>query len=388
MRVLLVTDWPPLEGGTEQYVSALSDRLRACGDEVGLLTSSAGSAGGGRATFVAYGSSSRAGRAFTQVANPAAFGTVRRAVAGFRPDVVHVNMFLSYLSPIALDGLGRTPVVVTLHDYRAVCPIGLNMLPDGTPCRHRPGSVCRREGCIGRARRLREGPRFALIRRALERARRVLTISAWMESVLAAAGVRSEPLALPVERPAGVAPGRSPHPLFVYGGRLAPEKGIDDLIRAFAALRRSHPDAALRICGDGGDRARLVQLAAELSCPVTFVPGMGLDWWRAATGAWAVVVPSVWEEPLGLVPIEAIVRRVPVIASDAGALPETVLDGRTGLLYPRGDRAALAERLEAVASRRALADPLPIADVERLAARHDPATHVTRLRGVYAEVAA
>jgi glycosyltransferase involved in cell wall biosynthesis len=119
------------------------------------------------------------------------------------------------------------------------------------------------------------------------------------------------------------------------------------------------------------------------------MPGMlGRDWWQAASGAWAVVAPSVWEEPLGLVPIESILRRVPVIASDSGGMRETVRDGRTGLLYPRGDEAALAERLEAVASRTALADPMPAADIEELVARHHPDEHVTRLREIYSEATA
>jgi glycosyltransferase involved in cell wall biosynthesis len=388
VRVLLVTDWAPLEGGTERYVDGLAGRLRARGDEVALLTSSAGSRAGGEAAFVAHGSRTRAARAVTQVVNPAALWATRRAVARFRPDVAHVNMFLSYLSPVALDGLGDVPAVVTLHDYRAICPIGWNVLPDGRACPHRPGAICRSEGCIGRARRLREAPRGALIRRALGRAARVLTVSAWMQSALAAAGVHGEPLALPVEGPAGARPERSPHPLFAYGGRLDAEKGVDGLIRAFAGLRREHPDAELRVCGEGRERARLERLAADLGCPVTFVPEMDPAWWRSAAGAWAVVVPSLWEEPLGLVPIEAILRGLPVIASDSGGLRETVCDGRTGLLYPRGDDAALGRRLAAVASGGALAGPLPGADVERLAARHRPATHVTRLREVYAEAIA
>ena len=122
---------------------------------------------------------------------------------------------------------------------------------------------------------------------------------------------------------------------------------------------------------------------------MTFVVGMsGAGWWRAAGGAWAVVVPSVWEEPLGLVAIEAIVRRIPVIASDSGGLRETVREGVTGLLYPRGDGAALARCLEAVASRAALADRLPDAEVQRLIARHHPDAHVEGLHGVYAEAMA
>jgi glycosyltransferase involved in cell wall biosynthesis len=101
-----------------------------------------------------------------------------------------------------------------------------------------------------------------------------------------------------------------------------------------------------------------------------------------------VVVPSVWEEPFGLVPIESITRGVPVIASESGGMRESVRHGRTGLLYPRGDHGALAERLEAVATRAALAGPLPSEDIEELIARHDPDAHITRLREVYAEAAA
>jgi glycosyltransferase involved in cell wall biosynthesis len=309
-------------------------------------------------------------------------------VSTFRPDVAHAHMFLSYLSPVALAGLGSVPAVVSLHDYTAICPTGLNMLPDGTACPHRPGAACRREGCIGRPRRLREAPRFALIRQALGRATRVLSDSPWMQATLLAADIRSERLALPVRPPANAAPsGRSPHPLFVYGGRLEGEKGVDGLIRAFARLRRSHPEAELRVCGEGRDLPHLRALAASLSCPVAFLPRAGREWWRSAVGAWAVVVPSLWEEPFGLVPVESILRGLPVIASDSGGMRESVRHGRTGLLYPRGNEAALAERLQSVANRSVLAAPLPRGDVEELAARHHPDTHVERLREVYAEAA-
>ena len=389
MRILLVTDWPPLEGGTERYVADVQELLQAAGDGVRLLTSSAGSAGQGRAEFIAHGSRTKRGRAITQVANPTAAWVARRAVTSFQPDVAHVNMFLSFLSPVVLDGLRGVPTVVTLHDYRAICPIGWNQLPDGSPCPHEPGAVCRREGCIRRVRRVREAARFALIRRSLSRAARILTISTWMESVLDGVGVRSEHLALPVPPSALVAKQRAPHPLFVYGGRLDPEKGVDLLIRAFAALRRSHPTSELRISGDGADAGRLKRLAGDLGCSVTFIPGMtGPDWWRTMAGAWCAVIPSTWEEPLGLVAIESILRGVPVIAADSGGLSETVSQGSTGLLYPRGDVAALTAQLEAVASRSALRAPLPSHLIQQLAARHDPYKHVARLRQVYAEVAA
>ena len=64
--------------------------------------------------------------------------------------------------------------------------------------------------------------------------------------------------------------------------------------------------------------------------------------------AWAVVVPSVWAEPFGLVALDAIVRGIPVVASDAGGLREIVDHGVSGLLVPRGEAEPLAEALVAV----------------------------------------
>jgi hypothetical protein len=55
MRALLITDWMSGAGGAERYIALLRDGLRAVGDEVKLLTSSAGSAGDGSADYRAYG---------------------------------------------------------------------------------------------------------------------------------------------------------------------------------------------------------------------------------------------------------------------------------------------------------------------------------------------
>jgi hypothetical protein len=56
VRVLLITDWLPGVGGAERYITAVRDGLRAAGDEVRLLTSSAGTAGDGSADYRAFGS--------------------------------------------------------------------------------------------------------------------------------------------------------------------------------------------------------------------------------------------------------------------------------------------------------------------------------------------
>jgi glycosyltransferase involved in cell wall biosynthesis len=232
-------------------------------------------------------------------------------------------------------------------------------------------------------RRVREAPRYALVGRALRRAAHVLTTSRWMQASLAAGGVESHPLALPVAGVNGFRRRRAADPVFVYGGRLDPEKGVEGLLRSFGRLRDHHPRARLRVYGDGGNRERLAELARPQRAAVAFVPGMCEDWWQQAADAWAVVVPSVWDEPFGLVAAEAIIRGIPVIASDCGGLRETVVDGRTGLLYPRGNERALADRLMSVATGRALAGDLPPGDVQELSERHDPDLHFGRLHELF-----
>jgi len=122
-----------------------------------------------------------------------------------------------------------------------------------------------------------------------------------------------------VRRPAAV-------PTFVYGGRLAPVKGIDLLLRAFARVVDAIPEARLRIYGDGQDRAPLVALSTRLGLDdvVEWQFGMRKEWMEDITDAWAVVVPSRFREPLGLVAIEAILRGLPVIAADGGGLRASV----------------------------------------------------------------
>ena len=385
MRVLIVTDWVPHEGGVESYLTWLRDGLAGAGDEVRLLTSSAGSAAGGTADYVAFGTTRRSAQAILQIANPASALAARRAVAEFAPDVVHVTMFEMFLSPAVFAAFRDVPTVVSVSYYKPICPTGIKVLPTGERCGVPPGLVCVRSGCVGVAHWLRDRPRYALIRRAVERADRVVTCSRWMARELAAHGVTAEPIVWPVP---AASPGfrrrRAAHPLFVYVGRLAFEKGVDVLLRAFARLRAAHPEARLRLVGDGPLRGELDTLARALGLEgsVDFVGARPADRVEAALeDAWALVAPSRWAEPLGLVAPEAIVRSVPAVATSGGGFDETIEDGVTGRLVPPGDDAALAAALDELA-RGALA-VLPAASADRAAARHAVSRHVEAVRGVF-----
>ena len=130
-----------------------------------------------------------------------------------------------------------------------------------------------------------------------------------------------------------------------YVGRLAPEKCVDDLLRAVSQV----PGATLTVVGDGPRRADLAALARELR-----LEGR-LEWcgyvpWGPALFAIlrrcsALVLPSA-TEGLGLVIVEAMSQGLPVVGTRVGGIPELVEDGVSGLLVDvrRPDQLAAALR--------------------------------------------
>jgi glycosyltransferase involved in cell wall biosynthesis len=145
-----------------------------------------------------------------------------------------------------------------------------------------------------------------------------------------------------------------PHMVFACR-QLFPRKGIRFLIEAAALIKPRFPDLKVVIAGDGFERPELVALSRRLgiAADVTFlgwVPNALLpQYYRAAAVS---VIPSL-EEGFGIPAAEAMGCEIPVVASDAGGLPEVVENGVTGLVVPRGDSRALASALESL-----LADPL------------------------------
>ncbi len=125
---------------------------------------------------------------------------------------------------------------------------------------------------------------------------------------------------------------------FLYVGRLAPEKGVDVLMRAFAGI-----NGELVIAGTGPEEGRLRGLAPPQTRFLGHIDRDELPAWYAAADA--LVLPSL-SEPWGMPLNEAAAAGLPLVASDAvGAARELVEDGRNGFVVPAGDVAALHDAL-------------------------------------------
>jgi glycosyltransferase involved in cell wall biosynthesis len=125
----------------------------------------------------------------------------------------------------------------------------------------------------------------------------------------------------------------------VFVGQLIPEKGVDLLIEAVRRISaRSDQRLFLKVAGEGHLRSALERLAAEvLPGQVEFL-GQVVDVPTLFRSADLAVFPSRWQEAFGFVVAEAMACGIPVIASDAGGIPEVVgHDGRAGLVFRNGD---------------------------------------------------
>jgi glycosyltransferase involved in cell wall biosynthesis len=146
----------------------------------------------------------------------------------------------------------------------------------------------------------------------------------------------------------------------LYVGRLDERKGVDT---AVASLQHLPWEAVLTLVGgwDEREEARLRSLASGLGVAerVRFAGQRSRSEVRAAyADADVVVFPVVWEEPWGLVPLEAMARGRPVVATGRGGSGEYLRDGDNALLFEAGDAAALADAVRRLESDPALRERL------------------------------
>lgn len=154
----------------------------------------------------------------------------------------------------------------------------------------------------------------------------------------------------------------------VFLGRLDPVKRVQDLLAALPLLR-ARGEFAVHLYGDGADRARLERLVPPgLASHVTF-HGAVASAREALQGAEVLVLPSE-AEGFGLVLVEAMAAGVPVVASRAPGIVDVVEHGKTGLLFPVGDSAALARCVLRLADDRGLRRALVAAGRETVRRRY------------------
>lgn len=284
-----------------------------------------------------------------------AYRTLREILARENPDLVHAHNFWFTLTPAIFAACrdAGVPVVLTLHNFRLLCPAGVLI--------HRRGHAC--TACVGKH------PWRGVVNRcyhnsflasaavarmiSLNRRRRTwetcvdrfLVPSEFSRALLVEGGLAAERIIVKpnfvrdLTLPDTVTPlptefnAESSQVVFV--GRLSREKGLLTLLAAWREVEATNSDAQLLILGDGPLLAELQQLAKGLR--VSFAGRVEEAGVHAAIHASTLLVlPSECYETFGRVVVEAYVLSRPVIVSRLGGAAELVRENKTGLLFAAG----------------------------------------------------
>jgi glycosyltransferase involved in cell wall biosynthesis len=361
LKILLVNDYATPTAGAEISAKLLLDGLRTRGHEVRFFASRAElMPGASYADDLCFGTNSRF-QVISSTLNFSARRSLVRVLDESRPDVVHVSMFLWQLSPLILEPLHDYPSIYHAVVYKPICPTGWKMLPDGTRCESRPGLACLRDGCLTPQSWTVLMVQNRLWQRNIGAFDTMVTTSSAMKKRLEAEGLGPFRIIPNGCKERQARPPLESEPRLAYAGRLSPEKGVDTLLRAFKRLLKQIPGARLEIVGDGPLRDSLQELARKLEIAdgVEFkgpLPTAEME--RRLETAWVQAVPSKWDEPFGMVAIEAMMRGTAVLASNGGGLRDIVRNGETGLLVPPDDVEAWTSALTRVLSDRDLCEAM------------------------------
>jgi glycosyltransferase involved in cell wall biosynthesis len=287
-------------------------------------------------------------------------------------DVVHLAG--PVIMPLILALLARKPIVVEHHGYQASCPNGLLLYqPTKSAC---PNHYMRNEfsaclkcnasesGSLASVKMLMLTPlRRWLCRRVNVNLCITNHVAQRIElphSQVVYYGI-PEPLTTEIVSAAKQITPTSPLSIG-FLGRLVEEKGIPTLIEAMHLLRDKKDRVSLTIIGDGPQRPMLESMAREKNAfrpAISFAGSLqGEKLSAALANVDVLVMPSLNEEPAGLVVMEQMISGCPVIVSDHGGGPE--LAGDSGLKFPPGNAAALAACLRQLADDPALLRELGI----------------------------
>jgi glycosyltransferase involved in cell wall biosynthesis len=346
-------------GGAEQHLLTLLPELRARGIDARFLSLDAGGDSGRM-----HRELDERGVPWTRVptgldASPRLAAAIVRAVRREAPDLVHTHMVHADAYGSAAAHVLRLPFVSTRHnDDRYLL-----------------------------------GPFRHVDRAFMHGVRAIIAISDAVRTFHVRAGLPAEKLetvhygldnlpSAPSEVTAGALGVPDDAPLVLAVGRLIEQKDHATLLASFARVRADHPRAHLAILGWGPleeqTRARVHDLGLE---EAVLMPGRvePRDWLLRAD---VFAHTSRWEG-FGIALLEAMLARLPIVATRVSAIPEVVAHGTSGLLAPAGDVEAIAGHLSALLDDPALRATFGAAGEERAREKFSVARMAARTLKVY-----
>lgn len=341
MRILQINKYPSVKGGSEVVLFETIELLKKEGHHVALFSTDEGNIIYEPTYTIAYPKHNssllhKATNLRSFFWNKKAACTLEQIILTEKPDIAHIHLYLNGLSQSILPTLKKynIPVVMTLHDYRQICPSYLLLDRHQNLCQKCiTGNYfnCALSRCSKGS--LSQSILLTLemyLRRTFFRTEKFVDqfvcvsnfqIQKYKEFNSSIAS-KSKVLHNPIEQPAKRSVCRGEY--LIYFGRLSKEKGLDTLLSVMSHF----PNIKLKIVGEGND------IPDKQLANVEFMGFRNkIELSELVRKAMFTIMPSESYETFGMACAESLALGTPVIVSNIGALPEIVEDTKNGFLF-------------------------------------------------------
>lgn len=348
MRILLINKFHYLRGGSEKYYFELAQLLQENGHQVAFFSMEdpKNKKTNCKEYFVKAIDLNKASKlkAFDIIYSRANKRKMKEALEDFQPDIVHLNNFQRQLSASIVDAIKEKniPIVFTMHDAQAICPNITMLDPDKKICQEcSKGKYrsCIQKKCVKNS-RLKSilgviEARYYDIRKIYEKKMDfIITPSQCYRQKLIEKGISPNKIAniynfIDVQE-YDIETKDEDYALYI--GRLTREKGIFNLVQAFAKTKKGN----LSIAGEGEEketmknRIKEKQLQNRIQLLGYLEPEEIKETIRKCK---FVIVPSIGYENCPYSILEALAMGKPVIGANIGGIPELIKEGENGLIY-------------------------------------------------------
>jgi len=328
-----------------------------------------------------------------------------------KPDIAHIHNIYHHLSPSILTALKKhnIPIVMTVHDYKLICPNYL-LFSKGKICQKCQGGKyynCLKNKCVKNS----YAASLVLMLEAYWAKHKkyyeknidcFIAPSLFMRDILIKNGYDSRKIKYVPNfldfLPTGQA-GRlrkndikggnnaGDEKYFLFFGRLSQEKGIDILIKSLPLVNLKK--YKLKIAGSGQEENKLKELAKNLKLEnkikfVGYQSGKGLK--NLVSEAKFIIIPSVWHENAPYSILESYNAEKAVIGSRIGGIPEMIRENKTGLIFNAGDKKKLAEKINYLITHPKKAIQMGMAGKKYLNKKFNQKKYYNKLVKIYREL--
>lgn len=362
MRILQINKFSYLKGGPERYMFSVSELLKSNGDDIAFFSMEHQNniASEWNRYFVKnidYFKNHSIKEKISIFKNTLysleAKDKILQLIDDFKPDIAHLHNFNHQLTPSILFALRKQniPTVMTLHDYKLVCP-SYSMLNHGKVCElcrgkrfyHCAITRCHKDSFSKSLLATLESYLHHQVLNSYRHISYFICPSKFIMDKIQEMGLKGNFIYLPnfVDMSTIKPSGTKTNNKFVYWGRLSSEKGIFTLIRAFIGL-----SVELEIIGEGPLRQKVEEVLEKNKIKNIRLLGYlsAENLFNRIRDSFAAIIASECYENNPFLALEAFALEKAVIGSRIGGIPELIKDGITGLTFETGNSDDLREKI-------------------------------------------